>query len=348
MKPIEISINNLKRTLNSKSLDIKKIRDYVNQIKEYKDKQKIEYLDALMYPEKCKGIKLPSRIPIPSVAFQLHSSWTFKLSNKGSYGDMLGYFNPYFLASERALGRYPSAVIPPPAGYNLNEYDVGNVGTFGSISDGDGEKYYGIIYFRDAKQVIPDVYTQYRLVSASIQMRYIGSMESAQGYMAGCVVNKENPYVMGTYPSLFCDNTFQNLHVKDYMNEPTYREVSLLEGLRMLYYPIDNTYEEFLPIFDGEGCDVVYANSANNYWRGMINVPPKSIRSGFRWMLYCYGPPLGDMKIDIYCNFECIPNSKFLNYMPIDINTIHVDSKSKHKVYEEVQKKAVQKLNKIK
>ena len=42
-------------------------------------------------------------------------------------------------------------------------------------------------------------------------------------------------------------------------------------------------------------------------------------KSGFNQFVYVLGAPPSSscFKVDIYCNFECLPNASFLNYLPL-------------------------------
>jgi hypothetical protein len=44
-----------------------------------------------------------------------------------------------------------------------------------------------------------------------------------------------------------------------------------------------------------------------------------SLKSGFNFLIYTLGAPPSTtcFKMDIYCNFECLPSAEFLNYMPV-------------------------------
>ena len=68
----------------------------------------------------------------------------------------------------------------------------------------------------------------------------------------------------------------------------------------------------------------------------------ENLSNGFNFFIYTLGvPPLENFKIDIYCNFECLPNSEFLNYMPTNVSEYTISNSEKKQVIETVQKKPI-------
>ena len=64
-------------------------------------------------------------------------------------------------------------------------------------------------------------------------------------------------------------------------------------------------------------------------------------------MIYVLGAPASQacFKVDIYLNFECLPNSEFLNYMPITPNNTCIDPHYKKQAIAETQRRSVTKAN---
>ena len=59
---------------------------------------------------------------------------------------------------------------------------------------------------------------------------------------------------------------------------------------------------------------------------GLPGVPVfVNTKKGFQKMVYVLGAPPNSacFKVDIYCNFETLPNAEFLNYMPISLSPSH-------------------------
>lgn len=53
-------------------MDLSKVKDAVTALTQFNKRQQYNYLNNLLHPERCKGVKIPSPIPVPSCSFQLH------------------------------------------------------------------------------------------------------------------------------------------------------------------------------------------------------------------------------------------------------------------------------------
>ena len=89
-------LDKLYEYINKDKLYLSKIRTSVDALASFNQRQEYNYLDNLLHPEKCKNVKIPSPIPVPSCAFQLHNSITVSTNSSGNLGIV---FNPFFLAS---------------------------------------------------------------------------------------------------------------------------------------------------------------------------------------------------------------------------------------------------------
>ena len=63
-------LGNLYNEINKDNIDLNNVQSSINSLSSYNNKQEYNYLSNLLNPEKCKGGKIPSAIPIPSCAFQ--------------------------------------------------------------------------------------------------------------------------------------------------------------------------------------------------------------------------------------------------------------------------------------
>ena len=59
-------------------------------------------------------------------------------------------------------------------------------------------------------QCIPDVYDQYRLVSASIVVKYIGRLDIVSGVIGGAIIFDENSVLNGIANHKIGDGTTEN------------------------------------------------------------------------------------------------------------------------------------------
>ena len=74
----------LYEALNGEKLDFEKINNAVDALQAYNAKNEYHYLNNLLHPEKCKGVKIPSQIPVPSCSFQLHNCVTLRTNASGN------------------------------------------------------------------------------------------------------------------------------------------------------------------------------------------------------------------------------------------------------------------------
>lgn len=343
-------IGRLYKQLNGDTVDIDDLENIVDVLAKYKQKSEYSYLENLIYPEKAKGCKIPSAIPVPSTSFQLHNSFTLSTNSKGNLAMVC---NPFYLynntdlesivTTDSTLGEM--SFIPNYYSsfyYNNNESLTGheNNMSFVPLNVGQG---------------IPNVYDQYRLVSASIIAKYIGRMDITSGVIGGAIVFDENQIVGSNGEFIQGGTSTDNFNSIiewtskygnfDLAEDSFYHQENLcLEGLRMLYFPIDNTFEEYTKL---GGSSVT---KLSHY--GTLPLPAPVVKqtedvnkSGFNWMIYVLGAPPSTscFKIDIYCNFECLPNASFLNYMPITPSCGYVSPQEKKESITIVQNKPVMK-----
>ena len=217
----------------------------------------------------------------------------------------------------------------------------------------------------DIGQVIPAVYDQFRLVSASVVVKYIGRLDIVSGVIGGAIIFDENRnvgsqmkvtyapqpgaestvvYPMGINPDLAKYGNF------DLAMDSFYHQENLtLEGIRELYFPIDNSFEEYVKITDNSILNYTFNLTSNSVPPGIMSYTcianQDYYKSGFNFMIYTLGAPPTSacLKLDIYCNFECLPNAKFLNYLPISMTPYHLSTVEKNKASMMIQQKPVMK-----
>ena len=83
----------LYEALNGEKLDFTNVKNAVDALAKFNKKAEYNYLNNLLHPEKCKGVKIPSPIPVPSCSFQLHNCVTLTTN---SHGNLAFLFNPFF------------------------------------------------------------------------------------------------------------------------------------------------------------------------------------------------------------------------------------------------------------
>lgn len=277
--------------LRSDKVDINQFANVFEALSHMKNEQGNEYLKALARPEESKGSKIPSQIPIPSSSFQLHSSIMVAPNASGNAAIL---FNPVYLATTGTTSTFWLNNAPTLTGTASN-----NLWTAQNI-----------------QQTIPPVYNQYRIVSASVVVKYVGRLDIVQGVVGGAIVFDQNIGAFDYTSATVTQPDFAKYGDFNLAMDAFYTQENLtLNGLRELYFPLDNSYEEYLNV-----------NTA---------------KKGFGFLIYILGgvPTNASYKVDVYVNYECLPDSAFLNYIPTTLcqNT----SENKEEAVRFVQKKPI-------
>ena len=339
-------LNNLRNSLGSEKINFPTVKQQIRDIANFDKSQNFDYLNNLLHPEKVRGCKIPSQVPVPSCAFQLHNCITIQTNSSGCIGVL---FNPFFLANDSALGKAMDVNNTDVYVHKfLTSLWVNKANTLsGSMDDNNWEPV-------NIGQTLPSVYDQYRLVSASMVVKYIGRLDSAQGVIGGAIIYDDLDSVGGQVqvpaseaaydPAAAGANTVCPQIAKygnfDLAMDSFYHQTnSCLEGVRMLYFPVDNNYEEYTTCMD-EATVAAIKVGTTNY---QFSPAPGLYKGAFNWFFYGLGCPANTncFKIDIYCNFECLPKAKFLNYMPITLNPYVITNEEKKKMIMFVQNKPV-------
>ena len=311
---------------------------------------KNKYLDILLHPEENKGVKIPSNVPVPSCSFQLHNS--IELPKTNTYGNMAIIFNPFFLASNDnefvnndAFNRY---VGLRDTQTKSNYYSSLYINRDDSLTGDNDNTNFGCF---NIGQTIEPIYDQYRLVSASIIIKYTGKLEEVSGVIGGGIIyEKDNrsvyevsvkgvdssgrPMAMDLNPTITTMKKYGNFNLarNSYYN----KEYKSNEGIRMLYFPIDNSYEEYTKLLNDSIVNmVINQEDISQVFNECIIQTSEYVKNGFKFMIYIQGAPAQKkcFRCDIYCNFECLPNASYLNYLPITMNNEFVTKEEKKEAF---------------
>lgn len=324
---LEIFYNNklkkLKDYLCADTLDIKNILRQIDELSKYKNIEKYSYLNSLLYPEKSRGCRIPSQISASSCSFQLRNTIDLNVPSNGCF---MGIFNPYFLANSENEGKKFDEVY-------TNGFYIGPKLT--SFWKNDG------VAFNDTtwhpyylNQVIPSVYNQYRLVSASLKIKYIGALKENSGTIGCGIWTTPFPYIGGfiqpyvpgeSYTpgqaSMPTAGLFGDLTIDAIRHCMYFSENPLLEGVRALYFPLDNSYLEYTKICDRNSFNFNYLDDrmAWENKRVCLSMDKSVYKSGFNWVFFVEGGPRSKkcLRMETICNFECFPSEEALQYMPI-------------------------------
>ena len=353
-------IARLYQSINGEKMDFEDIKNNIDALAKFNKKQEYNYLNNLLYPERCKGVKIPSPVPVPSCSFQLHNCVTLRTNSSGNLGIV---FNPFFLSESGPKFRSTGDYDPPAmnigdrafwASYFTSFFVNNDIGLTGYEPNENWEPV-------NIGQQIPPVYNQYRLVSASLVVKYIGRMDIASGVIGGAIVFDES-HQIGVNGKEVVKNGSEVVVENTYSTSPTnldkygnfdlamdsfyHQENLCIEGMRELYFPIDNSYEEYVKLLNSDLITGVHTNGVNR------NIPILStdesyLKNGFRYMIYVLGAPPSSscFKVDIYCNFECLPNAEFLNYLPLSLNLDATTPEEKKEATVIIQQKPIMKIS---
>ena len=357
-------VGNLYNILAKPKLDLVKLDKTVKMLSEYNESNQYLYLDSLLHPERNRDSKIPSPIPVPSCSFQLHNTVTLTTN---SSGNLMGCFNPYFLYQTFGTDNPMYQLSPTiPSGSNtFNFYKLGWVSTFFFCNDDalDGRTVLDTTKLSavNLSQGIPNVYDQYRLVSASLVIKYIGRLDIASGVIGGAIAYDEvstigsagvlaDNVTLAESATGFTSNPFLTKYTNfDAIIDSFYHQENLcLEGLRQVYFPLDNEFEEYTKLLNYSSLSPTVINTSIQTPAALsLNVDYDKYMTGFNFLFYVLGAPPSTacFKVDIYCNFECLPNSQFLNYMPVQINNCCLSSAEKTLAIKRVQERPVMKLS---
>lgn len=264
-------------SLGGDYVNLREIGDIVDVLSHLKKDQSHKYINSLVRPEKTRGSKIPSTMPVPSSSFQLKQSFYVTTNLLGNAAVVI---NPHYLGTAAGTSTV----------YVNN--DPGLTGTGQSA----------FFLSRDIGQSIPAVYNMYRLVSASIVAKYVGRLDTVQGLIGGAILFDQN-VIQAAAPNVNNANLAKYGQFSIAEDAFFQQENYVLQGIRELYFPIDNTFEQ-------------YTNVGTS-------------RQGFAFMIYILNAPpnVSSFKFDCYFNFECLPDVTFLNYIPTTIGDDNVTDK---------------------
>jgi hypothetical protein len=244
------------------------------------------YARALVCPEHAENAKIPSIFPLPTVSCRKKLTIPFTASVAGvpalstNSGKFCLAWNPFYVNDTSTA--FTELFINNSGLLNLNT--VENVTGFTATPLNFG--------------VSPGIFNEYRLVSASMSIVPQVAMTSGQGLICGgayvtpqqanAVANNTQTFIM---PEITISSNIDNAMYFSRAN------VTSLQGLRMVYFPVDPTYESFVPFGNTHG-------SAGG------------THTDFFFVAYGTGLPSGaNLTLELTVNYEAIPvltNQSFL------------------------------------
>lgn len=278
--------------------DINNISSIQEKLKHMKEESQLKYLSDLMHPEKAMHAKIPSNVPFPSSSFKMHNTATISTNASGNFVFTL---NPFALSSGATIY----------SGMSVNN-DV-------SLSGSAANPLFVGTYIGSA---IPDIYSEYRLVSCACTVITRSSTLNVSGTLSGSIIIDP---LLGYVPPTIANATPANYAQFSTIDDAYYNQiVKASEGLRMLYFPIDTSYETYQAI------------------GGQSNPVPKG---AFNFICYGQGlqPNFAGIRIDLYLNFEGIANAQNTQFIPRSMGSA-CDPDVKNKAIQETQKNSVSSL----
>ena len=243
-----------------------------------------DYLGTLLHPESVViAAKIPSMMPVPSTCFKLRQSFNVTCN---ALGNAVLMVNPFFLGK-----------TPNPQQLTFLELSSVYLNNDPSLTLGSPSNFFKAI---NVGQSITPVYSQYRLVSGSLIGNYYGKFNEMSGYIGGAIVYDKN-VVKNTETIVSPD--LQIYGNRNLISDSHYHnKESVIEGIRLIYFPLDNSFEEYISLDES--------------------------RNGFSWAVYIgNAPALAVFNFDLSLNFECLPTSDFLNYIPVSPPARNVSKK---------------------
>lgn len=342
-----MNIDKLKELLNSNKLNLCNIKKEIETLKDLDNDHEIEYLKDLLDPINRKNVKIPSKNPVPTVTVQMKTYSDIMLNPQG---ETLISICPFFLADNT----YYNKVIEYRDDEYKYEFHVKYLTTccqFDRPVFSDENKAFNL-----NKNIEPGIYVKYRLVSAALKVIYTGNVGGVCGTINGGTLIENDKKVL-CFGRVVEDGESEDPHGEivpsiyyyDYdfvetINKMIYhQENNCIDGLTMIYFPVDNSYLEF--------CNVVNINDI--YWPGdyiqnkihgtnrpVLYCKDDCFKGNFRWIVHISnGPTIQSncFRFEMYCNFECIPSPKVLNYMPVSINSYFLNDEIVLKIINKIK-----------
>ena len=266
----------LHAAIGKDTINLDEVSSLLEMVKHISNEYNDRYLMSLLYPETNYG-KIPTPFPVPTSEVRDHLTFTITTSAADSATNSAGgnfsfVYNPYYCSDKAATTK---------SSFYLNT----NATMLGAATD---DNYVA----RDIGQsTLPSgMYSTYRLVSCSVTVNYIGRMDIVSGTL-GCGIGFNgisNSGLIGTDKATG-GAVYGNFNLVDdaYFSQRT----QCINGLRMIYFPLDNNYTNFIPL----------GTSVN----------------GFYFVVYGQGLPASSacIRLDVYLNYEFTVNPAYSSYV---------------------------------
>ena len=333
---------------------------------------KYKYLDYLLNPSIYKYVKIPNEFSLPTTTFQLHNIIKTKTNTKGNIGIL---FNPFFLYNKELNN---NSISDNTKFYNND----GKYYDYKYIKDHDGQdftNFYAVLYLSSLSINNSDIenenelldkywypyninqnieyFNSYRLVSSEINIKYIGPELESSGSFYGCILNNKSNYINGSISYInedqdLINDEYTNIHniecseLNIIYNSYYYKQTKCSEGIKLIYYPIDNSFEEFIAPLNVN--NLYYYNNENEDIKSTL-ICKQNYKNNFNFLIIGNDLPFNDAKnyiqIEIICNFEAFFKTEYLNYMPNNLTNINLSLSEKNNIINMIKKNNIFKSN---
>lgn len=208
------ALSDLFHHLTGEALDFDKTKDMIKILQVLQNKQKKNYIKALLYPEKCKIARIPCKFPVASHCLQ-QSDYLIVTTNGN--GNFQIEFSPQNFLSATGTEVYLNTAAALDGNTSLTSaaYTAQSVltNTFATTVN----------------------FSCFRTVSACMIIQYVGSLQDQRGRLGGAL---EFTATSSGDPALTQYSIFNNIDDKMFS-----QITDTMQGLKVCYFPKD--YQDF-------------------------------------------------------------------------------------------------------
>lgn len=261
--------------LSKQVINLDEVDDVIELIIKMRQEITKSYLYSIIFPEKCRGMRIPTKFPIPSMTFYQKSHLTITPNSSGVW--YLQWCPQTLLTSS-----FNTA--------NQGNLLLNNSSTLtGGTADTTATNYTSVTIDRLQSA---GMIQAYRLVSASLIISYVGSVDAHAGVLGGGVdISMTDSILPDTSASAFnvIDDKIWNLQASPY------------EGLRLIYFPKD--YNDL------------------NFIRPDVSSQSNGLSTVIRFLVYGQNMPAGaSVRCDLVRNFEGLPLPAMADFVTMDFH----------------------------
>ena len=172
------------------------------------------------------------------------------------------------------------------------------------VYDNDYDQF-GYVFAPDfVDQGIPNLYSKYRLVSACVELKYVGKLENVSGVLGGTIITENNPYIGGDLyvfndlampiGSKFFKYYDKYIDYKQFSNSIYHKQQECIDGIKLLYFPLDNSFEEFHDVICPENIINTKSSIDNDYSHKAMLECDNNYKNNFNFYIYGLGLPKGN------------------------------------------------------